>query len=129
MPCQWPAHQNCLCDYREAVLRPEALPSLWHRRSRTNTSLMSQMPPVTTIPHCSVATHCYLHSQQGSWYSAPVWATTCPTGKRSVKMIPSPAKGSKTKTLKSTGVFSKPLSFFFSFFFLQTRAHSMWERG
>lgn len=55
-----------------------------------------------------------------------------PTGKRSMKMIPSPAKGSKTKTLKSTGVLSKPLSFFFSFFFflfLQTRAHSMWERG
>lgn len=43
----WAAPQNWVCGHCKAILCPEALPSPWPCRTRTNTSHVSQRPPWT----------------------------------------------------------------------------------
>lgn len=57
-----------LCAHREAILCHETLPSLWHRRIRAITSHMGQMPLVKATPRGWVATRCYFHNQQDSYF-------------------------------------------------------------
>lgn len=104
---QQAAHQNRVCGHWKAILCPEALPSPWHCRARTNTSHVNQMPswtPSHTVgwPHTAISRPARLLelSNCSGCYT--------PQGHDQQKM---------TKILKNTEVLIKPLSFLFFFFF------------